>query len=66
MYCMYILFDRWTDGHRFNKDFMIDYRYYCSKRKKFTNRSILSVVNMITGTGIDPSPIMPNYGNAQG
>jgi hypothetical protein len=27
--------NRWIDGHRFNVDFMIDYRYYQSKRKIF-------------------------------
>ncbi len=21
--------ERWIDGHQFNKDFIIDYRYYC-------------------------------------
>jgi hypothetical protein len=34
MYLLFLLrFDRWIDGHRFHKDFMIDHRYYRSKRK---------------------------------
>jgi hypothetical protein len=35
VYLLFLLsFDRWIDVHRFNKDFMIDYRYNRSKREK--------------------------------
>ncbi len=38
---------QWICGRRFNKDFMINYRYYGSKRKKsFTHGSILSMVSI--------------------
>ncbi len=29
------IFDRWVDGHRSDKDFVIDDRYYRSKKKIF-------------------------------
>jgi hypothetical protein len=40
--------NRWIDGHRFDKDFVIDDRYRTidQKEKSLTDGSILSVVSM--------------------
>ncbi len=38
--------NQWIDGHQFDKDFVIDDRYYQSKKKSLTNVLILLVVSM--------------------